>query len=134
MTEYEIADLAVSTQEVFFQQWELAQGMGDRAFDLIQQFGNLLFGYLIVAYFVGAQLTRVQSAILTVLYLAWQVRLFFVLYGLQINGSILVEGMREISPDVNLAIPSILAVLALLSCLTLASLYFMWSIRHPKTE
>jgi uncharacterized transporter YbjL len=133
MTEYEIADLAVSTQEIFFQQWELGLGMGDRAFDLVQQFGNLLFGYLIVAYFVGAQLTRVQSAILTALYLFWQVRLCLLLYGVGINGNILLGEMRKISPDFDPSVASVLAAITLLSCLALASLYFMWSIRHPKT-
>ena len=134
MTEYEIADLAVSTQAIFWQQWEVGQGAADRVFDFIQSFGNLLFGYLIVAYFVGAQLTRAQSAILTTLYLVWQFRICLQLYGIQINGNILVEEMRKISPDVTPPMPSIFPLLALLSCLTLASLYFMWSIRHPKKE
>ena len=134
MTEYEIADLAVSTQAIFWQQWQVGQGAADRLFDLIQQFGNLLFGYLIVAYFVGAQLTRVQSAILTTLYLVWQFRICLMLYGIGINGRIFFEEMRKISPELTPPMPSILPVFALLSCLSLASLYFMWSIRHPKKE
>ena len=134
MTEYVIADLAVSTQELVIQQWQLAQGMAERAFDIIQQFGNLLFGYLIVAYFVGAQLTRVQLAILNVLYLTWQLRLFFTLSIVGGNANILLGEIRTNSPELVPDGPSLLAALALLSCLILASLYFMWSIRHPKRE
>ena len=134
MTEYEIADLAVSTQELVIQQWQLAQGMAERAFDVIQQSGNLLFGYLIVAYFVGAQLTRVQLAILNVLYLIWQLRLFFTLSIVGGNANILLGEMRINSPELVPDGPSLLSGLALLSCLILASLYFMWSIRHPKTK
>ena len=136
MTDYEIADLAVSTQAVFFQQLELAQGMGDRALALVQQFGNLLFGYLIVAYFVGASLTRVQTAILTTLYLAWQARVSAMLYGISANGAVILEEMAETSPDTTLALtaPSLMPTYLLLAGVTLASLYFMWSIRHPKKE
>jgi hypothetical protein len=134
MTEYEIADLAVSTQELFIQQWQLGQGIGERVYDSIQQFGNLLFGYLMVAYFVGAKLTKVQLAILNVLYLIWQFRLFLSLRILSGNGNILLGEMRIISPELTPDYPSILSLYALLTGLILASLYFMWSIRHPKTE
>jgi hypothetical protein len=134
MTEYEIADLAISTQAIFWQQWEVAQGIAGRGLDLVQAFGNLLFGYLIVAYFVGAQLTKVQLAILNALYLIWQVRIFLLIYGAFTNAHTILGEMRKISPDYDPATPSMLGVLALLSVLTLASLYFMWSIRHPKKE
>jgi len=134
MTEYEIADLAVSTQAIFFQQWEVAQGIAERVFDLLQQFGNLLFGYLIVAYFVGAKLTKVQLAILNVLYLIWQLRIVFTLRILSANGNILLGEMRIISPELTPDVPSVSSAFALLTVLILASLYFMWSIRHPKKK
>jgi hypothetical protein len=134
MTEYEIADLAVSTQAIFFQQWELAQGAGERAAAVAQQFGNLLFGYLIVAYFIGAKMTKVQLAILNVLYLIWQLRILLTLSIVGGNADILLGEMREISPELTPTGPSLLPSIALLSCLILASLYFMWTIRHPKKE
>ena len=134
MTEYEIADLAVSTQAIFFQQWEVAQGAGERVSDLMQQFGNLLFGYLMVAYFIGAKMTKVQLAILNVLYLIWQLRILLTLSIVGGNADILLGEMREISPELTPTGPSLLPAIALLSCLILASLYFMWSIRHPKKE
>jgi hypothetical protein len=134
MTEYEIADLAVSMQELYWQQAQALQGILEQAFNTFEYFGTLLFGYLIVAYFIGAQLTRVQVGILTTLYLFWVVRLGVVLNLLLYSGQITIGEMRKISPDLIPPMPSVSGPYAILTILTLASLYFMWSIRHPKTE
>jgi hypothetical protein len=134
MTEYEIADLALSTQAIFWQQFQVGQGHMERIFDFFQQFGTVLFGYLIVSYFIGAQLTRVQAAILTTLYLFWLFRLVTVFNFIWIAAQNTLGEMRKISPDYSPAVPSVWGVYALLLCLVLGSLYFMWSVRHPKTE
>jgi len=134
MTEYEIADLALSTQAIFWQQLQVAQGHAERAVDVIQQFGTLLFGYLIVAYFIGAQLTRVQAAILTALYLFWMARLVLVMNMIWVGAQFTLAEMKKISPDLDPAVPSVLGLYAFFFILTLGSLYFMWTIRHPKTE
>ena len=107
MTDYEIADLALSTQEIFWQLSQLGQGSTERIYDLLQEFGNLLFGYLMVSYFVGAQLTRVQTAILTVLYPFWQVRVALAINAIMTNAVIILGEMKKISPDIDPAIPSI---------------------------
>ena len=132
MTEYEIADLAISTQAIFWQQAEVGQGHMERIFDCFQQFGTLLFGYLIVAYFVGAQLTKVQAVILTTLYLFWLVRLVFAFNLISTFAQTTLDEMKNISPDFSPVIPSVWGMYSLLLCLTLGSLYFMWTIRHPK--
>jgi hypothetical protein len=134
MTEYEIADLAVSTQELYWQQAQALQGILELVFTTLEYFGTLLFGYLMVAYFIGAQLTRVQVVILTTLYLFWVVRLGIVLNVVSISGQMIIGEMRKISPDLVPASPSVWGPYAILTFLTLASLYFMWNARHPKTE
>ena len=134
MTEYEVADLAVSTQAIFWQQAQVAQDYLERIFDVLTQFGTLLFGYLIVAYFVGAQLTRVQVAILTAFYLFWIVRLGVVLNMVVVLSQFTLGEMKKISPDFDPALPSALGPFSLLFFLSLASLYFMWSVRHPKKK
>ena len=134
MTEYEIADLAVSTQELYWQQAQALQGILELVFNTFEYFGTLLFGYLMVAYFIGAQLTRVQVVILTALYLFWVVRLGIVFNVVSISGQIIIGEMRKISPDLIPASPSVWGAYAILTFLTLASLYFMWNVRHPKTE
>jgi hypothetical protein len=105
-----------------------------QASNTLEYFGTLLFGYLMAAYFIGAKLTRVQVGIFTTLYLFWVVRLGVVLNIVLISSRITIGEMRKISPDLLLAIPSIWGPYAILTLLTLASLYFMWSVRHPKTE
>ena len=132
MTEYEIADLALSTQAILWQQLQMAQGMADRISNFVQSFSNLLFGYLIVAYFVGAQLTKVQAGILTTLYLFWLVRLVFAFNLISTFAQTTLDEMKNISPDFSPVIPSVWGMYSLLLCLTLGSLYFMWTIRHPK--
>jgi hypothetical protein len=134
MTEYEIADLAVSTQELIWLQVQVMQGTLDQVFYTLEVFGTLLFGYLMVAYFIGAQLTRVQAGILTTLYLFWVVRLGAVLNLLWLSAQMTIGEVRKISPDLLPAIPSLWGPYTILTLLTLASLYFMWSVRHPKTE
>ena len=134
MTEYEIADLAASTQAIFWQQWQVAQGSFENMLSIMERLITVLFGYLIVAHFIGAKLSRVQAGIMTALYLFWLSRLFMVLGILANNANIIFDEMRKISPIFTVSIPSLLMLYFLLSMLTLASLYFMWSVRHPKTE
>ena len=134
MTEYEIADLALSTQAIFWQQMQVGQGHMERIFDCFQQFGQLLFGYLIVAYFIGPKLTRLQAAILTTLYLFWLVRLGIVFNMIWISAQNTIGELSKISPDYNLDTPSVWGVYTLVLCLISGSLYFMWAVRHPKTE
>jgi hypothetical protein len=134
MTEYEIADLAVSTQAIFWQQWQVAQGAFQNMLTIMERLITVLFGYLLVAHFIGAKLSRVQAGIMTALYLFWVSRLFMVLGLLANNANIIFDEMRKISPIFAVSIPSLLMLYFLLSMITSASLYFMWSVRHPKTE
>jgi hypothetical protein len=134
MTEYEIAELAVSTQELFWQQTQVMQGFAELTGGFFERFMTVLFGYLIVVYLIGARLTRVQAGILTMLYLFWLARLAMGV-NLMMSGAFdTLDAMKILQPD--LAIPSspILSMFALLLLSTVASLYFMWNVRHSKTE
>ena len=138
MTEFEIAQLEFMQAERSANLLNLVQTQ----VSLIQIdatfFTTLLFGYLLVAYFIGASLTRVQVIILNVLYIAsigasiFQMTtgaftaIGFLNKFLEVSGN---EG--EMSP-LN---PNYIAYgVALNLALILTSLYFMWSVRHPKTE
>jgi hypothetical protein len=134
MTEYEIAELAMSTQELFWQQMQVAQGFAELAGSFFERYMTVMFGYLIVAHLIGARLTRVQAGILTALYLFWLARLAT---GVNVTTSRMLDTldtMKILQPD--LAIPSspTLWMFTLLLLSTVASLYFMWNVRHPKTE
>ncbi|MCX2982857.1 hypothetical protein EYC98_18495 [Halieaceae bacterium IMCC14734] len=98
---------------------------------------GVLFGYLLVAYFVGSQLTKVQAAILNALYLAVSGASVFSLLtgGLTIvgfaNQYAMVSGNEKIatvSPEY-----TFFGIALNIACIV-ASLYFMWSVRHPKAE
>jgi hypothetical protein len=138
MTEYEIADLALSTQEGIRQQASLVQAQGSVALSSIAGFTSVLFGYLIVAYFVGASLTRAQSIALTLLYLFFMIlnRAQFVV--IMLGGQNLLKGLMEINPN---AMPQplwsdagIVVTEVIVAAMIAASLYFMWSMRHPNPE
>ena len=134
MTEYEVAELAISNEALYWQVAEIAQGSLAQIGEILGRFMSILFGYLIVAFFVGAQLTRVQAGIFTLLYLFWLVRLSMTV---NIIGSSLfntLDKMREMNPDMPIPASSFTGLYILLLFVTAASLYFMWNIRHPRTE
>ena len=142
MTEYEVADLAFSQIMQFQGAGALFQGIVDSSADLVQQFMTVLFAYLAAAHFVGASLNRVHVLIFTSLYVLWQswTIALHTLRGYSMR--VTLEHMREIgglerSTDrLTEFMPQLIGILAfiLLVGALIASLYFMWSIRHPKTE
>ena len=69
MTEYEIASLALEQAAGIRDQSELLQGQVGLIIENLSMFITVLFGYLVVAYFVAKALTRVQVSILNFLYL-----------------------------------------------------------------
>jgi hypothetical protein len=138
MTEYEIADLALSTQEGLRQQVGLVQEQASLAISSLSVYFSLIFGYLLAAYFVGANLTRAQSVILTLLYLS---SIFLNRSGflsIQLGGRDLNMGLMELNPDARpvflFSDAGIVFAIAVSAALIVASLYFMWSVRHQKTE
>ena len=142
MTEYELADLALSKQAEIHGLASLLLSMLALAGESITQYMTVLFGYILASYFVGADLKRVQVWIFTGLYIFWQSWTIAVLavrgVGVQITNDRLDELMvgspryNEIPTGVDSWLGGSL-VLALLAALV-ASLYFMWSVRHPKAE
>ena len=134
MTEYEIAELAVSTQELFWQQMQVVQGFAELTGGFFERFMTVLFGCLIVVYLIGARLTRVQAVIFTALYLFWLARLAIGVNTMTSGAYDTLDAMKKLQPDFAIPSDSTLWMFALLLLSTVASLYFMWSVRHPKTE
>ena len=138
MTEYEIADLALSTQEGIRQQVGLVQDMASLALTSLSVYFSLLFGYLFVAYFVGANLTRAQNVILMFLYLITIILNRSAMLSIQLGGKDLIIGLMELNPDVRpvflFSDAGIVIASTVVAASIAASLYFMWRVRHPKTE
>jgi hypothetical protein len=138
MSEYELADVALYRTTLFWQQGQTALDVLGQLQTTLDRLGNFLIGYLLLAYFVGSKLTRLQVGLLTFLYLAWQARLLLVSHRL-LNRLVATELSMEESAR-NAAteyaatgVHPVMLDSLILVCIA-ASVYFMWSVRHPKTE
>jgi len=138
MTEYEIADLAASKAFEIQGGVSLFQTAITMMTDLIQQYMNILFAYVIAAYFIGANLGRRQVWVLTTLYVLFQTWMIVAIAGRGYFLGLIVEKLQEVQgySSALVALPAVLRAtsIALLVATLFASLYFMWSTRHPKTE
>lgn len=120
MSEYEIVEATV-----------LFIGLAMNAFAV---FFTFVSGYLVVAYFIGQHLSRVQLSILNAL--------FFVVSGIMGLGSVIfmlrarfyieMQGMEAILRGAS-ADAAVFVSSAMLVAIVLASYYFMWSIRKNAT-
>ena len=138
MTEFETAQLVYMQAERAGNLMTLIQTQGELIQNDATQFTSLIFGYLLVAYFIGSHLTKVQVIILNVLYIASVGSTVFqmVTGGLAAMGFL--ERFYEVSNNTRelsaLNANYLLFGVTLNLTLIIASLYFMWSVRHPKTE
>jgi hypothetical protein len=99
----------------------------------------LVSGYLITAFVAGARLTRLQVLVVNSLFLVWTL-------GLLVGWLSALEAARELEKAIlQLDAPTVSTGLGAASAASysfaivqllgiLASLVFMWSIRHPKNE
>jgi hypothetical protein len=138
MTEYEIADLAVSKAFQLQGGVSLFQTATSMTTDIVLQYMNILFAYIIAAYFIGANLGRRQVGVLTTLYVLFQTWMIVIIIA---RGYLVLktgEALQELlgPSEVPMVLPMAITItsVAILVAVLFASLYFMWSIRHPKTE
>ena len=98
---------------------------------------TLVSAYLIVSYIVGAKLTGPQLAVVNVLYVVWTLGQISVQYTqLRTIETLLIELNRLGSVLPNTETGQIAASWGFIGVQfagLLASLYFMWSVRRPKT-
>jgi hypothetical protein len=97
---------------------------------------TLISGYLIAAYIVGANMTHSQSVIINILYLGFASFLVLSYFAFSQRASELeaiayeMSTQRSLGPREELAY----AVGIFMGFCVLASLKFMWDIRHPQPE
>ena len=99
-------------------------------------FLTVLFGYLIAAYGLGAKVTRRQVMVFNAIYLVIICGLLYNMYDFWMQADRWVARAMEADfgiTDESLVLRGRLTTLACAS-MVLGSLYFMWSIRNPKTE
>ena len=138
MTEFEIAQLEIMQVERNMSIIDATTSFAGLMQGDIANWLALLFGYLLVAYFIGANLTRIQVVILNVLYGASVGFLTLSIFSTSRIISGLLNRFREINgTEVEvLSLSSAFGwfAVALNLAMSLASFYFMWSIRHPEAE
>ena len=124
MTEYEILDLVAGESAQTATQFTI--------------YLSVLFAYLVTAYFIGEKLSRPQAILLSGLYVfvnlsqAWGLSLT-----LNNVGELLNRKAEEISPLTEweqgyVRYGSLWPITMVVG--VLASLYFMWNVRHSKAE
>lgn len=138
MTEFEAAQLVYMQSERAVNLISLVHAQGELIQNDATQFTTLLFGYLLVAYFIGLNLSRIQVTILNVLYAASIGATIFQM----VVGSLAAIGflnrfyeLTDATREVTVVNPNYLAFAICLNFgLVLASFYFMWSVRHPRAK
>ena len=103
---------------------------------LAQVHFGLVSAYLVVSYMVGDKLTKVQSVIITTLYVAWVTTVIQGVFSESQTTLHLVQELETHGSTIGKSVhPSgIIGFLSVQVLGLIASLYFMWSIRHPRTE
>jgi len=126
MTEYEMGELLYNTYDTL---WETSQ-----------MYFTLVSAYLVVAWLVGDKLTRGQYFIVTALYLFWamgiiQTQIFTGLGTIRLASRIASQSdLLLIDYGSGAAMfAGIYGFTAVMVCGVVASLYFMWSIRHQES-
>ncbi len=120
MTQAELQDLAFS-----------ANGLGASYIAILL---TLISGYLIVAYTTGAKLHRQQVALVNTLFGFSSSLFLYAAMACFYKQMELLESLRQIAPDNYYpAQPWIIIMVAVVFALVIiASLKFMWDVRHPK--
>ena len=124
MTEYELIDAMHSTMGSMM----TSQGL----------FLSALFAYLVAAYTVGTKLTQFQAAFISVTFIVFALGGSSAMAAMSIEVSYLQSAIGDIrgSHSVSGSFPKVVGTMLVLvrPLVTIGALYFMWQVRHPKTE
>ena len=116
----------------------LAQGETQNALAMNEYGLATLTGYLLIAYFIGANLTLFQVSFVNIVFLLQRVASYLSLQGILQRTRYFQEQVAAIDPDIPMgqlargesgsAVQTILFIAITLGCLV-----FMWQVRHPKS-
>ena len=115
---------------------ELGSMYSSQGTSLVALWITLLSAYLVAAFLIGERLNSSQILILNCLYIGTATLAIYAAFGALNSQTFYVSLLKELNP----ASPQIAnvwinrGIAVLLGMGTLASLKFMWDVRHPKTE
>lgn len=114
--------------------WGLIIAYNDSMMDATSLYFTILSGYLIVAYLSGANLTRMQSGIITVAFIFAALLFVLAVRGYGYRAIFLIaKTSEEYHTGQMMNEPILLLILTMMMGGILAALKFMWDVRHPKT-
>ena len=118
-----------------FELGEMIYNSIDSMTSLSQVYFGLVSAYLVVSYLVGDKLTMVQSTIITALYIIWFSSVIQGVYSESLTTLHLFQELEIHGNTIGKYVhPSGIIGFLLVQVLGLiASLYFMWTIRHART-
>ena len=92
--------------------------------------------YLVVAFLAGAKLTTSQTGIISTLYITMVITLLAGLYAWLVRGTYYSSELMALESKAStFSVPDVPIIMtAVCTAGVLASLKFMWDVRHPKTE
>jgi hypothetical protein len=122
MTEYELQELAF-----------MANGLAATYITILI---TIISGYLLVAYVAGAKLSKPQVMLVNTLFVFASALFTYGMLASFIKQQEIVTHLQSISPEAYHAVNQfvISALTGVFTIIILASLHFMWGVRHPKTE
>ena len=113
-----------------------AQAIWANVIALMAMMISILSAYLVVAYMAGNKMTHSQTVIVNSLYMLITIFLMWAMFVLVQRGNematlaIEMTTQRTLGPTAYVA----LAIVGIFGACSLASLKFMWDIRHPEAE
>ena len=115
---------------------EAATAYFEVAADMFSIYLTVTSGYMIVAYLVGARLTRPQVSLITALYILVSSISTYTFYGFAMRGVIYSSRQGELDPSLPIyGSPTFVMVFSILLVLGfIASVKFMWDVRLHKID
>ena len=103
---------------------------------------TLLTGYLLIAFFIGARLTRFQVVFVNLLFVIMFSSSCLSLASAATTLTHIAQRLRDTGSDIPMTLfgmgesgmASPIFVLGVCLAMLIGALYFMWSVRHPKKE
>jgi hypothetical protein len=119
---------------------EMAQAANSNEIGYASLLITIMSGYLVVAYLVGTKLSRAQVTTVNALYVVSSISMIAGLWQNNYDNMLARHHAYTYIPDMSGAVSASLILMIptsiafVYSGLIIASLFFMWSIRHPRTE
>ena len=117
-----------------FELWELYLVRESLALEYFMLFGTSISAYVLVAYYIGERLPKAPIIVITALFLTSSASAVMNIHWKNLAMREIREELGVLQADALLIQSIDIGLLAGATIAVLLSLWYMWSVRHPKTE